>query len=249
MPDQPDEAGSKTAPDRGGHHMIVTHEVTNVGMIALSSLHCATIRSAFSMGDFIRPVAVCAMLLATACVPYVMKDYKMSAQHSSVAHGCGMGPDSLYFEFPGNVRVYLHAPRQPGKSDTIGMSIEIPAGDTVRLTDGSASVFVNPGSTQWQASVVARGGYHYINPESSQIVKDPDGGDPTRDLVGSTWNTHRFGEHLHSFYYFEIGSEVPWPDRFNLRVSPMIIDGVEAGLPTVMFQFGPHGGVAGLGCS
>jgi hypothetical protein len=62
-------------------------------------------------------------------------------------------------------------------------------------------------------------------------------GDPTRVLVGSSWNTHKFGEHLHSFYYFEIGSEVPRPDKFNLRVSPMIIDGVETGLPTVMFQF------------
>jgi hypothetical protein len=203
----------------------------------------------FPMGDFMRSVAVSAMLLATACVPYVTKDYKMSAQHSSVAHGCGMGSDPLYFEFPGNVRVYLHAPRQPGKSGTIAMSIEIPAGNTVRLTDGSAALFVNPDSTQWQASVIARGGYRYINPESSETVKDPKGGDPTRDLVGSTWNTHRFGEHLHSFYYFEIGSEVPWPERFSLRVSPMIIDGVETGLPTVMFQFGPHGGVAGLGCS
>ena len=173
----------------------------------------------------------------------------MSALHSSVAHSCGMGSDPLYFEFPGNVRIYLHAPRQPGKSGTIGMSIEIPAGDTVRLTDGSAAVFVDPGSTQWQASVVARGGYRYINSESAQTVTDPEGGDPTRDLVGSTWNTHRLGEHLHSFYYFEIGSEVSWPDRFKLRLSPMIIDGVETGLPTVNFQFGPHGGVAGLGCS
>jgi hypothetical protein len=71
---------------------------------------------------------VCAMLLATACVPYVTKDYKMSAQHWSVAHGCGMGSNSLFFEFPGKVKVYLSAPPQPGKSGRIGMSVEIPAG-------------------------------------------------------------------------------------------------------------------------
>jgi hypothetical protein len=203
----------------------------------------------FLTGNFMRSVAVVTVLLATACVPYVTKDYKMSAQHWSVAHSCGMGSNSLFFEFPGKVKVYLSAPPQPGKSGRIGMSIEIPAGHTVRLTDGSAVLFVNPDSTQWQASVVTRGGYRYINSESSQTVKDSEGGDPTRDLLGSTWNTHRFGEHAHSFYYFEIGSDVSWPDRFNLRLSPMIIDGVEMALPTVMFEFGPHGGVAGLGCS
>ena len=37
-----------------------------------------------------RSVAVVTILLATACVPYVTKDYKMSAQHWSVAHSCGM---------------------------------------------------------------------------------------------------------------------------------------------------------------
>ncbi len=211
--------------------------------------YCARIKSAVPMDNFIKSVVVSATLLATACVPYVTRDYKVSAQHSSIAHSCGMGSDPLFFELPGNVRVYLLAPRQPGKSGTIGISIEVPAGNTVRLTDGSAAVFEHPESTQWQASVVARGGYRYIDPESSQTVKDPDGGDPTRDLVGSTWNTHRFGEHLHSFYYFEIGSDVPWPDSFNLRMSPIIVNGVETRLPTVMFQFGPHGGVAGLGCS
>jgi hypothetical protein len=203
----------------------------------------------FSAGDFMRSVAVSIILLATACVTYVTHDYKMSAQRWSVLHRCGMGSNSLFFELPNNIKVYLSAPPRPGSSGVIGMSIEIPAGHTVRLAHGSAVLFGNPDSTQWQASVVARGGYRYINPESSQTVKDSEGSDPTRDLLGSTWNTHRFGEHAHSFYYFEIRSEVSWPDTFNLRLAPMIIDRVETALPTVMFQFGPHGGVSGLGCS
>jgi hypothetical protein len=203
----------------------------------------------FPTGDLMRTVAVSVMLLATACVPYITHDYKMSAQQWSVLHNCGMGSNSLFFELPNKVKVYLSAPPQPGKSGVIGMSIEIPAGHIVRLADGSAVLFVDPDSTPWQASVVARGGYRYINSESSRTDKDSEGSNPTRDLLGSTWNTHRFGEHAHSFYYFEIRSEVSWPDTFNLRLAPMIIDGVETALPTVMFRFGPHGGVSGLGCS
>jgi hypothetical protein len=193
-------------------------------------------------------VAIGALLLASACVPYVTRDYKISAPNSSVAHSCGMGSDPLYFKLE-DVRVYLRAPRQPGGAGTVGMSIEIPAGHTVRLADGAAALSVTPDSSSWSASIVSKGGYRYIDPESGQTFKDPEGGDPTRDLVGSTWNTHRLGEHLHSMYHFEIGSEVPWPEGFNLRVPPIIIDGARTELPTVTFLYGAHRGVAGIGCS
>lgn len=193
-----------------------------------------------------RSVAISATLLASACVPYMTHDYKMSAPTSAIAHTCGMGSDPLYFKFA-SVKVYILAPRKPSRSETIGMSIEIPAGHAVRLADGSATV--NSNSSSWSASIIAMGGYRYIDPQSGETVKDPEGGDPTRDLLGSTWNTHRLGEQLHSVYHFKIGSEVPWPEGFNLRMPPIFIDGAKTELPTVTFQYGPHRGVAGLGCS
>jgi hypothetical protein len=198
----------------------------------------------------VRAAALGAMALAAACVPYVAHDYKISAPHSTTVHNCGMGSNDLYFELPKQIRVNVLRPGRPGQSQPVSIAIEIPAGHTVRLTDNSVAVLSGDAdSTKRTVAIIADGGYRYLNPESSQTSKDPEGGSPTRELAGSTWNTHRFGEQAHSFYYFNISNDAPWPDRFSLRLPPMVVDGVTTQLPTVTFEFGAHPGVSSLGCS
>jgi hypothetical protein len=181
-------------------------------------------------------VIIClGLTLVSACVPSTLTTYKTSAGRSSnaVSHEW---VDGVIVDLPGDIKLRVSPPSRLNAEAMI-FSIEIQAGHTAQFAKGIADISVKDPPNSWIGQLVSIDGYRYNNPESEDKNSDEQGADVTRHLVGSTWNTHHFGEHEHSLYTFQIRSESPYPNLFQVQLPPIIIDGKDVAVPTLNFRF------------
>jgi hypothetical protein len=175
------------------------------------------------------------LTLVSGCVPSTLTTYKTSAVSSSnaVSHEWFSG---VIVDLPGDIKLRISPPSQPNAEAMI-FSVEIQAGHTAHFDNGVADISGKDPPKSWTGQLVTIDGYRYKNPESEDKISDELGADVTRHLVGSTWNTHHFGEHEHSLYTFQIRSELPYPKLFQVQLPPIIIDGNDVVVPKLIFRF------------
>jgi hypothetical protein len=118
------------------------------------------------------------------------------------------------------------------------IAVELPSGHVAQLLDSNVLLFDERGLGGWGGHLVSADGYRYLNP-SSVVKKDDAPGEPvTRELIGSTAKPGQSSERECSIYRFSVISDKQLPDRFQVQLPRIVVDGKEMMFPTLHFQYG-----------
>ena len=185
------------------------------------------------------------LALSAGCIP-VQYDYWKESIESSPDAKCEVSQDTLVCNVKGQVNIGVLNPSTAPVTEAAGLAVEIPVGHVARLTGATATIIPSDGSGSWQSRIVSTEGFRYKDSTSLERISDEPGTDATRELVGSTWNAHRSSNNLHSIYRFEIHSDRTYPEKFDLQLPDIVVDGTPFIMPRASFRYGKRTTIKGL---
>ena len=183
--------------------------------------------------------------LCTACIP-VHDTYWRASTTATQNMKCDVSPGTLRCELQHRI-LFAVGGFANTQSDGSGyFSLEIPAGHSIYLKEPTVTLASTDMASPWKAQLATASGFRYASAESSEKIDDPRGSPVTRQLLGSTWNTHHFSEKASSRYVFDIRSDRKFPTVFSLELPMLVIDGADFAIPEVTFRYGRWTTIKGL---
>lgn len=207
----------------------------------------ASMRHVFCGKGGLWPLILMALAFSAGCIPVQFSYFKGSIAPRSDMK-CHVSLDVLACNLDNQVGFAVVSPSLD-RFDPAGSTVEVPVGHVAKLAGATATFYSADSSENWVSHILSREGFRYKESESSEKIQDSPSADITRELVGSTWNTHRFSEKLNGLYRFDISSDRPLPKTFQLQLPDLIVDGKEVVVPRISFQYGKWMTIKGIGGS
>ena len=175
-------------------------------------------------------VALVAGCMAIAETSYTVSAKKVSGVTSFSHSG------TLFLKFPGDIEMWINPPAKDALVTALNLVVQIPAGHVVQFLDRKPTVATDDSGDLLTAELIGIGGYRFKGPESPEKVNEALDFQIGRDLIGSTWNTHHFGQHEYSQYSFLVKIDNHL-QRFRVTLPPFSVDGRLTDLPTIVVEY------------
>lgn len=185
------------------------------------------------------------LCIISACIP-VRDAYWKGSIHAPSGMRCYENAGDVHCRLQNAIDLTVGISESSSTPGKAYFRLDIPAGHSVYIRESTVAIISGDPDTRQAVPIVAASGFRYTNPESSEKIEDPPDSSVTREMIGSTWNTHHFAQKMYGVYKFKIKSDRQFPTNFALKLPSFLIDGAEISIPQIEFRYGTWTGVRAL---
>ena len=186
------------------------------------------------------------LVLCAACVPWAYAVFMPSTQSGVLVGACGE-IDGIEITLTNGAIASFSAFGPPyADKQIISIVFYVPPGKSIQLTSPSVLVTDITHSREYRLSIHSI--EHKYLEENRWVAHEINAVDKMQGLALEETNKNPKQSLRHNFYKIALSLPVPLPDRFNLQLSPVLLDGVLYPLNVVSFTYRKRLTVKALMC-